>query len=355
MCMAFEISAIHALPAYRYFLLDLTKSANNKYISELLRTGQMNICLLSRQRRTERSISLLPSQCLIVGEWHRATLEQLRTLEVRGYDFERAVTDFERSIRIPELFERVISEADLPDLLKVSRKSTENTPAENRALAKQIVTEFVQVLSPHSSDAQTVLLKWFPLIRQALLLLNDLFRLYATDSAGFIEFLGDVIASRISMEELNKLSSWPKDAAPIFQWLARLGAVTPPERAIVFEQMPAPLKEALQRLASGQGLSLNAVKNLLPLFGIPIGGQPGRPPKDYSEEYDRKASGDTWGEVAQWAMQHDDELHEEFGGRDYASLDFRQQEALKHRIEVGVKSYAKRIGKPLPPAKRSDA
>jgi len=346
-CVAFEISRVRALPEYRYSLLDLTKHENKKYLSALAQTGQMRTYLLAGTSRIERPIRLLPYQCLRIAELITEACDQLRRFEPSRYDFEGAVRDFEQSIRIPDVFERVISEVELPKFLKAVRESAANATIDNRALAKRIVAEFVEVLSAHSSNIRTVLHEWFPVIRKALQLSNDMFRLYATDSDGFVEILGDAIASQISTEDLNKLSSWPKNAAPVFNWLAQLGSLRPPERAFVLPQMPRELAEALQRLASGQGVSLNAVKNLLPLFGIPVGGQPGRQPKDYSREYNLKARL-SWSQVARISLQENAELREEFGDRDFDSLDLRQQEALQNRIRAGVKSYAEREGKPFP-------
>jgi len=104
----------------------------------------------------------------------------------------------------------------------------------------------------------------------------------------------------------------------------------------------------LQRLSAGQGLSIKAVINLLSQIGIPLGGTPGRHPRDYSREYKWKASGLSWTEVTRKSLLENPDMRDEFAGKDFDSLDFRQQEALKHRIEVGVKSYAERAKKPFP-------
>jgi hypothetical protein len=107
----------------------------------------------------------------------------------------------------------------------------------------------------------------------------------------------------------------------------------------------------MERFAGGQGLSIKAVTSLLSAVGVPLGGQPGRTPKDYSSEYTRKASGQTWAAVATYTLANDPETREEFGGRAFEALIFQEKELLKHRVREGVRSYAKRAGKPFPPVK----
>ena len=52
--------------------------------------------------------------------------------------------------------------------------------------------------------------------------------------------------------------------------------------------------------------------------------------------------------MARERLRENLELRDEFGGRDFESLNFEEQENLKNRIREGVRSYAERTGRPFP-------
>jgi hypothetical protein len=56
----------------------------------------------------------------------------------------------------------------------------------------------------------------------------------------------------------------------------------------------------------------------------------------------------SWTEVARKSLQENPELREEFGGRDYDSLEYQQQDSLKNRIREGVKNWEQRNSKEFP-------
>ena len=56
----------------------------------------------------------------------------------------------------------------------------------------------------------------------------------------------------------------------------------------------------------------------------------------------------SWTEVARKNLKENPEIREEFGGREFDSLDFTQKESLKGRIREGVKNWASRNGRPMP-------
>ena len=56
----------------------------------------------------------------------------------------------------------------------------------------------------------------------------------------------------------------------------------------------------------------------------------------------------SWTNVARKALLEDPEFHEEFNGVSFDSLGLAQRQALKQRIREGVRSYAARVGLPLP-------
>jgi len=99
---------------------------------------------------------------------------------------------------------------------------------------------------------------------------------------------------------------------------------------------------------SKEGLSFEKLRNLVSLFGFQ-GGQPGRPTKDYSAEYELKAMGRTWREVAQHVYENDRDTRKEFGFSDFRQLTREQQFVLRNRVREGIRAYAEREGKPFPP------
>lgn len=98
---------------------------------------------------------------------------------------------------------------------------------------------------------------------------------------------------------------------------------------------------------------IKALTNLLSAVGVPLGGRPGRSPKDYSSEYELKAAGRPWSAVAQHTLQNDAETRQEFESSKYSALTVAQRATLRNRVREGVRSYAKRVGRSFPPRQES--
>jgi hypothetical protein len=246
----------------------------------------------------------------------------------------------------------VISEAQFSELLLVLNKAVAHVPAENRMLAKQCVADFVEILQPYSSNINKIVLESFPQVKNALQITTDLYRLYALDSAGFIEFLGDALASRMSLDDLQRLRDWPRASTRIVDWLFKLQAATPPERASILPQVPEGFLRAVEGLISGEGLSLTLLKGTLIGVGIPIGGKPGRPREDYSAESELKKK-HSWTEVARISLKERLESQQEFGTDDFDSLTLEKQNLLRSRIRQGVREHERRLKASSPTKKRN--
>ena len=174
----------------------------------------------------------------------------------------------------------------------------------------------------------------------------DLQKYFNGDGDGFRRFLVNVISAHTPKEDHWQLETVLLLSKSIFRLIDDIqGDARPLGDAKVLE---ADFRDVLARLAGGEGLSIRTLTNLLSGIGVPLGGQPGRRPRDYSKEYDWKHSGLSWTEVARKSLVENGEMRTEFGGRDFGSLDLAQQESLKHRIREGVKSYADRTGKLYP-------
>jgi hypothetical protein len=179
----------------------------------------------------------------------------------------------------------------------------------------------------------------------SLLVLLDLQK-HFEDSENFGRFLANIITVHSPKEDYQQLET----AILLFKALFRLmdDVTDDTQQEDNSARLESDFRDVLERLSAGQGLSIKAVINLLSGIGIPLGGQAGRPARDYSREYGWKASGMSWTEVTRKSLLENPETRDEFGGRDFDNLNFRQQESLKHRLEVGVKNWAERTGMPYP-------
>jgi len=217
---------------------------------------------------------------------------------------------------------------------------------EQRAQASIIASELLEVFQPRYDFIDREFFSKLPDIRRNFLFILDLQKHFQGQSEGLTEFLTTVIAANAPREDYAQLQI----ATLLFKSLFRLmdDVRNNTQQVENPRALETDFRDVLQRFAAGQGLSIKALINLVSAIGIPVGGQPGRPPRDYSREYDWKSSGLSWTEVTRKSLVENPEMRDEFSGRDFDSLGFEQQESLKHRIEVGVKSYAERVGKQFP-------
>jgi hypothetical protein len=112
-------------------------------------------------------------------------------------------------------------------------------------------------------------------------------------------------------------------------------------------ELPVGLATLVQSMAAS-GISKDTASKFFDSIGLEVGGKPGRPAKDYSREYELKASGLSWTKVASQVLEENAVIREEFAGRNFQSLTFQERENLTNRIREGVRSYAERAGKPFP-------
>jgi hypothetical protein len=348
--LAFEISVLRPLPSYCYFPFDLTNQAHLKYIAQLTQTGEIKLCFVIGKRVLYRSHLLGAYTRLRAAELFAGAQQSLEKYGVGAYSFETALRLLERGVRIPEFVEHLISENDFSEILKHVRQEAQTVPAEKLELARQIVQQALRSFQPHfEKNKQFLLGNWFDM-RRGLLGLADLHRLFANNAEHSLpEFLSDAIAATFSQEDLDKLKGWVQIGGLLLLLLPALAKTAPePQDPMTMPQLPLGLNDILAPLAEGRGISQDSLRRLAELLDFPIGGKPGRPTKDYSQEYELKMSGSSWMEVARQALAGRPELQAELGGREYNALDYSVQERLRNRIRQGVIGYAKRTGKPLP-------
>ncbi len=346
--LAFAISVLRPLPSYCYFPFDLTNQVHLKYLTELTRTGEIRLCFVIGKGVVYRSHLLGAYTRLRAVELLAGAQQSLEKCGVGSYSFENALRLLERGVRIPEFVEHLISENDFSEILKHVKREVQLVPNEKRDLARHIVKEALGSFQPYfEKNKQFLLGNWFD-IRRGLLALADLHRLFADNvERSFAEFMSDAIAATFSPEDLDKLKGWVQIGGLLLLLPPLTKPAPEPPDPMTMPQLPVGLADIFGPLAEGRGISQDSPRRLAELLDFPIGGKPGRPTKDYSQEYELRTSGLSWSELTRQALAEGPELQAEFG-RDFDSLDHGDRERLQNRIRQGVIAYAKRTGKPLP-------
>jgi hypothetical protein len=349
LCLGFEISCSRALAQYCFLPFDLTNGEHARYISLLIKKGTIDLSFLGDSDEINRVYEVSARRCAGMAELLKRVLSNLRALPMQAYDFGKCVGDFEQKERLVNYFQYVVTDSELQRLSELSAEKAAAVASAERAQAAILANELVEVFQPRYDFIDREFLPKIPEIWQGLLFILDLKQHFQGDSGGLIEFLTNIIAADAPTKDYAQLQT----AILLFKSLFRLmdDVRNAEQRGESAHALEADFRDVLGRIATGQGLSIKAVINLISSTGIQLGGQPGRHPRDYSREYDWKASL-SWREVARKSLAENPEMRDEFSGRDFESLTFEHQESLKHRIREGVKSYAERTNKPFPIGKR---
>lgn len=344
LCLAFEVSWSRALAQYCFLPLDLTQTQHKRFLARLLEKGKIEL-LLGEAGEVTHVHELPPYQRKGMEEIFNKTILQSDQFPSQIYDFDQSVRQFEQRARLVDYFQYIATDPELRQVITLCSEAAAKAAPEVRTQAAMIANELLRTFQPKYEFVNREFLAKIPRARVGLLFMHDVHRHFQGDIEGFSRFLTDIIAAHTPKEDYRKLET----AALLFKLLFRLIDDVKPDGAQKdVGALEADFREIIARLAEGQGVSINALINLVSGVGIPLGGKPGRHARDYSREYEWKASGLSWTEVTRKSLAENPDMCAEFGGRDFDSLDFRQKEALKHRIEIGVKSYADRVGKPFP-------
>ena len=125
--------------------------------------------------------------------------------------------------------------------------------------------------------------------------------MFAGNSEGLIKFISNGLAATLSRQELNSLAGLVTfvDAAtrlPFKELTDGLEKQPTSELTTPIPELPIGLPSLVQSMATS-GISKNMPGKFFDLIGLEVGGKPGRPPKDYSREYELKKSL-SWTKVA---------------------------------------------------------
>lgn len=349
--LACEISPVRPLPRYCYFPFDLSKQGHRNYLHRFADIGEIRLRFVSSTDILDRVHRVTPYLRTRIAETYAEALRSWDAWKGKR-DPDAVLRLFERHARIPLFLERVVFDDSLAEARANAKQAAEAVPNENRDLAISFVREIAEAFGPYYQSNGKALFEKISVARVGLSSMIDLRRLFADNPSGLIDFASDALAGSFSHEELENLNrlltlilllfKLPFREQPGGQRPASTERLMPP-----IPDIPIPLVDMFKSIAIS-GIPKNATSRLLELLGLEVGGQPGRPPKHYSREYELKMSGSSWTQVARSALAANLELQKEFGTHDYRSLDRGQQELLKNRIRQGVSAYVKRTGKPAP-------
>lgn len=341
LCLALEISPKRALAHYSYFPFNMKNQAHRKYLSSLARTGQLHLSFLAGRKIISRDYLLAPAQCKRVNELYSEVSEVLKSFPT--YRFADVVEEFENRFRIPQFFERAVSDNELAESMESLRVKAETVSFEKRALAQKLVHGIAGALKDRYGEKMRKLMTELQDGRMTLMILFDFQREFGNDYDRLVDFVTNGIAVNADDEFLRKSSDWPSKLDSILKFFQQASA-SPEEKDKVNSEFSAAVGRALNYLSSGRGLSVSLLENLVLPFRPLMPAQAGRPVKNYSAEYALWIGGKKWREVAEHNLQNDPDIREELGRRTFGELSVTERTTLTHRVRIGVAAFAKRTG-----------
>jgi hypothetical protein len=347
--LALEISVVRPLPRYCYFPFDLNNKNHRESLLRLTSTGEVRLSLLNGKQLYKRTHQLGPYLQTRASEIYAESLQAFESFDPTVYDFNRGLQLLERYYRVPELLNRVLLSDTLRDISERIQAAIKDVPNENRELAKDIVRAATEAFSPYYQSHGKAFLDTLRALHFGATCTIDIHREFTGDSDGLTKFLSGLLAT-LSAQELNSLAELlgvvvASTKLP-FKELAQPKSQPTAELTHAIPELPVGLKSLVERMGAS-GISKETPGKFFRLIGLEVGGKPGRPTKDYSQEYELKKKL-SWTKVARQSLRENADIREEFGGRTFDSLGFEEQENLKNRIREGVRSYAERTGKSFP-------
>lgn len=348
LALAFEISITKARSFYCYFPFDVYNQEDKRYLSSLLNSGRMQLCFLTDTGPVLRTHDLLAWQRVRANELYGTAISEAEKLDRAKKNFSRAITEFEDNIRLADCFERVLSNTELKRLSASFKAQAALIPPEQRARAEKVVTELLGAFRSRYDSILRGHIQQLPTYYRAFLLMSDFVRNFDGDFCGFAEFMTDACALKASQKDLQELETLTSIVELAFEMIESIRTSSDQPEPEAGQRLSGVLNEIKGRTRGGRGVPMSLLKSLIESFGLSVGGKPGRAPKDYSHEYEWKRAGLSWTKVAKQSLRENPETRTEFGGREFDSLTFEEQENLKNRIREGVRSYASRTGKQFP-------
>jgi hypothetical protein len=351
--LAFEISLSKSLAQYCYFPFDLKNKAHRKYLSIIIGSREIQLRFLAGTHQIARIYELPPERCNAFARICASAVEGLEQFPPGRYEYKRAVEEFEQSVRIIDCFQYAISDSDMERLIHSCAAQAEQVAPETRAKASRIANELINVFRSRYDSYLREQLKAFPSYAHNLLFMADVHTAFEGNYSGFNQFFTNAIAVHLTEDSRQQLQTWIPALEALFTLIDHL---TEPRRGTdeaFSQQVRDDLLEITNRVKAGRGLSFESLANLLSMIGLPVGGRPGRPTKDYSVEHELRKEGKTWRQIAEHRLKNDEETRREFGNRGIRELTPEQRSTLMHRVREGVRSFAERKKIPGQPTRHS--
>jgi hypothetical protein len=344
--LACEVSPERPLPRYFYLPLDLTNEVHRKYISRFVELGEIKFRFVADKQTFERIHRLSADVRRRTSEVYEAALRDWETHEKKRYDFDGTLRFLERHIRMPMLLDRILQKDNLSEITQKTEDAMKLVPVENADLACRIAGDAARALVPYYRANGETLFEKFNAARLGLTCLIDLRRSFEGDPEGLKQFVVRGLAVTFSRQELESIDGFLKIVISLFGLPFKDTSPSPSEVTPKVPQLPPELVHLFQSMTSS--IPKDAPVKLFELIGLPVGGKPGRPRRDYSREYELRVSGSKWSEITRQVLAETPVLQAEFGAADYNLLSYEARERLQNRIRQGVRTYAERTGKAIP-------
>lgn len=346
--LAVEVSSVRPLPHYCYYPFDLKKGTHRKFLARLVDTGEIKFSFISDGREIQRIYNLSPYLHTRAKEVYSAILHYQNAGGIEAYDLERGIHHLENGVWLPKYFERFSLESEVQDVIQKLKKSAGSVPQAKKEVAKEIVAEGSAILKQFCEN-NTGTVRMIGLVRPIMVFIENLQVMYFDNTQEMIVLMTDLLAGNESDEELKNLGELLKILRPLAAISSSAQSGQGSAKPADLPKVPAELPGVIELMVA-KGASWHLLERLFELLGVRVTSLPGRPVADYSREYENKVLGkNSWSEVARQALEDKPELRNEFGGRGWDALHHSEREKVRNRVRQGVTTYAKRMGKPLPP------
>ncbi len=348
--LAFEIFPTKILPHYCFLPFDLASNTHRNYLCHVFEKGQIDLYFIMADdsRPITRTYNLQPNQCARFADLYASAVADLENFPTGQYDFDHAVNELEQRVRIVDCFEYVLSDTELQRVVAWSKAQAAKMSSEDKAQAAKIADDLLGIFRSRPNGFVRKQLTQLLSIGRAFRFMADLHMHFEGRYNEFAQFVADAIAAHTPKEDNRQLEVFIPLLRSVFALIDQMSETSVEADEASRAQFEAAVRDIVNRVAGGKGVSIGALKNLLSGFGFPLGGLPGRTTEDYSREYALRAEGQKWRRVVEHRLQNDPKTRQEFGGRTFHELTRLERLSLMHRVREGVRSYAKRTGKPFP-------
>ena len=205
------------LPRYSYYPFNLANSSEVDFLSAIAEAATINFVFISTSVNVSQQYRLKSWQSRQIKKMCEVGVNSIRNLP--EYDFGNAVRDFESTTRIPQMFERVVSDDDLSKVVESARTESERVAPEKRALAQQVCRSFAQIIKARSAYLSDEQIKQLFTLRAALMFFVEFYREF-DNYDDFADFVANAIAAKTKdVTALKNALEWPAQLDAAIKWI----------------------------------------------------------------------------------------------------------------------------------------